>query len=92
MDWNVRSMQSTSDPEVMNGMSEPTQKERRLGRRTLVEFFRFAVCGFAKVAAARPWPGSRSILRMQWSGPIPCAADDDDEETMAGFNPCSSCG
>jgi hypothetical protein len=48
MDWNVRSIQFTSDPEVMNGMSEPTQKERRVGRRALVEFFRFAVCGFQK--------------------------------------------
>ena len=49
IDWNVWSMQSTGDPEVMNGMSEPTQKERRVGRRVLANgFFRLAVCGLQK--------------------------------------------
>jgi hypothetical protein len=48
MDWNVRSTQSTSDPKVMNEICEQTQKERWVGRRALVEFFRFAVCGLQK--------------------------------------------
>jgi len=47
MDWDVRSTQSTSDPEVVNGMSESMQREREEGERNsfTLEFFRIRVCG-----------------------------------------------